>query len=235
MAEQETYKVIDVFAGPGGLGEGFAAFSHGAENPSFRLALSIEKDPTAHSTLLLRSFYRQFDPKIIPPEYWSYARGEITKAELFDFYPQEAKAAAEEAQCIKLGKTPAHEVKNLISQRLNGSKKWVLAGGPPARHIRLSGARMRTTNPDFEDDVRHFLYKEYLRIIADHRPPVFVMENVKGILSAQHSGKKIIESILSDLRKPDVAVNSQSSVLGYHCFRWWITNPLKNVSQKIFW
>ena len=67
---------------------------------------------------------------------------------------------------------------------------------------------MRSTNPDFEDDVRHFLYREYLRIIADHRPPVFVMENVKGILSAQHSGKKIIGSILSDLRKPDMAVKN---------------------------
>src|ERR1039458_5107139 len=90
MAGQETYKVIDVFAGPGGLGEGFAAFGHGAEKPSFKLALSIEKDPTAHSTLLLRSFYRQFDPEKIPQEYWSYAKGEITKAELFDFYPQQA-------------------------------------------------------------------------------------------------------------------------------------------------
>jgi DNA (cytosine-5)-methyltransferase 1 len=216
---KEPYKVIDVFAGPGGLGEGFAALRHGAGKSLFRLALSIEKDPTAHSTLMLRSFYRQFDPKKIPQAYWSYAKGEITKAELFDFYPQQAKAAADEAQCIELGKTPYHEVKSLISQRLNGSEKWVLVGGPPCQAYSLVGrARMRTTNPDFEDDVRHFLYKEYLRIIADHRPPVFVMENVKGILSAQHSGKKIIKSILSDLRKPDVAVNGRSSGLGYRLF-----------------
>lgn len=219
MAEQATYKVIDVFAGPGGLGEGFAAFGHGAGKSSFKLALSIEKDPTAHSTLLLRSFYRQFDPEKIPPEYWSYAKGEITKAKLFDLYPQQANAAAEEAQCIELGKTPAHEVKNLINQRLSGSEKWVLVGGPPCQAYSLVGrARMRSTNPDFEDDVRHFLYREYLRIIADHRPPVFVMENVKGILSAQHSGKKIIGSILSDLRKPDIAVNGRSSGLGYRLF-----------------
>src|ERR1019366_9635795 len=45
-----------------------------------------------------------------------------------------------------------------------------------------------------------------------------VMENVKGILSAQHSGKKIIGSILSDLRKPDMAVNGWSSGLGYRLF-----------------
>src|SRR3989338_90519 len=219
MAGKEPYKVIDVFAGPGGLGEGFAAFGHGAEKPSFKLALSIEKDPTAHSTLLLRSFYRQFNPEKIPPEYWFYAKGEITKAKLFNLYPLEAEAAADEAQCIELGETPAHEVKSLISQRLNGSEKWVLVGGPPCQAYSLIGrARMQNTNPDFEDDVRHFLYREYLRIIADHRPPVFVMENVKGILSAQHSGKKIIKSILSDLKKPDVAVNGRSSGLGYRLF-----------------
>lgn len=219
MANKEPYKVIDVFAGPGGLGEGFAAFGHGAEKPSFKLALSIEKDPSAHSTFTLRSFYRQFDQEKIPKEYWSYAKGEIDKAELFKLYPRQAKAAAEEAQCIELGKTSHQEVRKLISQRLNGSDKWVLVGGPPCQAYSLVGrARMRSTNPDFEDDVRHFLYKEYLRIIADHRPPVFVMENVKGILSAQHSGKKIIGSILSDPRKPDMAVNGRSSDLGYRLF-----------------
>jgi DNA (cytosine-5)-methyltransferase 1 len=219
MRGNQPYKVIDVFAGPGGLGEGFSAFGNSEGISPFSLALSIEKDPIAHSTLMLRSFYRQFDPEKIPQEYWSYAKGEITKAELFEFYPRQAKAAAEEAQCIELGKTPQQDVKNLISQRLNGSKKWVLVGGPPCQAYSLVGrARMRTTDPDFEDDERHFLYKEYLRIIADHRPPVFVMENVKGILSAQHSGKKIIGSILSDLRKPDIAVHGRSSGLGYRLF-----------------
>ena len=219
MVGKETYKVIDVFAGPGGLGEGFAAFRYDTEKHPFRLALSIEKDPSAHSTLMLRSFYRQFDPENIPHQYWSYSKGEIAKSELFDFYPRQAKAAATEAQCIELGKTPQHEVKNLINQRLNGSEKWVLVGGPPCQAYSLVGrSRMRNTNPDFENVERHFLYKEYLRIIADHRPPVFVMENVKGILSAQHSGRKIFEKILNDLRKPGAAVGGQSSGLDYRLF-----------------
>ncbi|MBI5437127.1 MAG: DNA cytosine methyltransferase [Nitrosomonadales bacterium] len=90
-----------------------------------------------------------------------------------------------------------------------------MVGGPPCQTYSLVGrARKKSTNPDFKDDARHFLYKEYLRIIADHRPPVFVMENVKGILSAQHSGEKIIESILSDLRKPSSVVSGRKSGLG---------------------
>lgn len=219
MVGKEPYKVIDVFAGPGGLGEGFATFRYDTEKHPFRLVLSIEKDPSAHSTLMLRSFYRQFDPENIPHEYWSYSKGEITKSELFGFYPRQANTAAKEAQCIELGKTPQHEVKNIIHQRLNGSEKWVLVGGPPCQAYSLVGrSRMRNTNPDFENDERHFLYKEYLRIIADHRPPVFVMENVKGILSAQHSGRKIFEKILNDLRKPGAAVGTQSSCLNYRLF-----------------
>ena len=169
--------------------------------------------------MLLRSFFRQFAPENIPKEYWSYAKGDISKAELFELYPKQAVDAAAEARCIELGKTPYQEVKNLIIQRLNGSNKWVLVGGPPCQAYSMVGrARMKTTNPDFEDDIRHFLYKEYLRIIVDHRPPVFVMENVKGILSAKHSGKKIIESILSDLRKPGSAVKECKSGLGYKLF-----------------
>ena len=156
MVGQEIYKVIDVFAGPGGLGEGFVAFGHGAEKRSFKLALSIEKDPTAHCTLQLRSFYRQFDSEKIPPEYWSYAKGGVTKGELFELYPQQAMAAAEEAQCIELGKTPAHEVKNLISQRLNGSEKWVLVGGPPCQAYSLAG-RSRDKN-GMKGDKRNYLF-----------------------------------------------------------------------------
>ena len=55
---------------------------------------------------------------------------------------------------------------------------------------------------EFEADKRHFLYREYLRIIKDFSPSVFVMENVKGILTSQHSGSRIFDRILDDLRSP---------------------------------
>lgn len=62
-------------------------------------------------------------------------------------------------------------------------------------------------NPDFENDHRHFLYREYLRIVAKHRPPVFLMENVKGLLSATHGGERIFHRILSDLHEPGRALH----------------------------
>jgi site-specific DNA-cytosine methylase len=59
MAAIGAIPVIDIFAGPGGLSEGFSAARFRGRR-SFQIALSIEKDPDAHATLMLRSFFRQF-------------------------------------------------------------------------------------------------------------------------------------------------------------------------------
>jgi len=63
--------VLDLFAGPGGLGEGFSACRDPSGTPRFRVALSIEKDPAARETLRLRAFFRQFDAGSAPEQYWS--------------------------------------------------------------------------------------------------------------------------------------------------------------------
>src|SRR5690606_21976644 len=56
-----------------------------------------------------------------------------------------------------------------------------------------------------------FLYREYLRIIQRKRPAVFVMENVKGILSSRVSGEQIFPKILQDLSDPDAAFGEYSN------------------------
>jgi DNA (cytosine-5)-methyltransferase 1 len=59
-----------------------------------------------------------------------------------------------------------------------------------------------------EDDHRHFLYKEYLRIIENFRPAVFVMKNVKGILSSRINGDLIFHHILDDLEQAGYRIYS---------------------------
>jgi DNA (cytosine-5)-methyltransferase 1 len=54
----------------------------------------------------------------------------------------------------------------------------------------------------YETDARHLLYREYLRILKKHSPPVFIMENVKGILSSKLDGELIFEKIINDLSNP---------------------------------
>jgi DNA (cytosine-5)-methyltransferase 1 len=80
--------VIDLFAGPGGVGEGFSA---GRTNV-FKIALSIEKDRTARETLRLRSFFRQF-PTRAPDDYYQYLRGTLSIEELYLRHPDEVARA----------------------------------------------------------------------------------------------------------------------------------------------
>jgi DNA (cytosine-5)-methyltransferase 1 len=194
--------VIDLFAGPGGLGEGFTAYRASARHATFRIALSIEKEPAAHSTLELRSFFRQFPPKQLPTEYYQHLQGRISREELYSAFPLQAAAARKQAWKATLGEVGADEVDKKIRLALGDTKEWVLCGGPPCQAYSVMG-RSRSGGID-ENDPRVYLYKEYLRILAEHKPPVFVMENVKGLLSSHVGGSAIFKQLLADLRCPAI-------------------------------
>lgn len=202
--------VIDLFAGPGGLGEGFSALRPGGD-PAFKIRLSIEKDPLAHQTLQLRAFFRQFPDKKAPDAYYDYLAGLIPREDLFKNYPAEAKKADQEAWHAELGgeKFPPDLIDARIRDALGTRVNWVLIGGPPCQAYSLVG-RSRVIGREglakYEADPRHELYRHYLRIIAVHQPPVFVMENVKGLLSAKVQEQHMFERIRSDLENPLDAV-----------------------------
>ena len=191
-------KVVDIFAGPGGLGEGFDS------NPNFQIVLSIERDLHAHCTLETRAFFRQFRRGRAPKEYYAYLRGEISKECLFAAYSKQAVAAQVVARRAELGKKDPRVIDDWIKKALghdHRTGRWVLVGGPPCQAYSLVGRarRSRESRELFESDERHYLYIEYLRILKRHRPAVFVMENVKGLLSANVAGERIFSKICDDL------------------------------------
>ena len=222
--------IIDLFAGPGGLGEGFSCLKRSTKKV-FDIKLSIEKDPTAHETLTLRAFFRQLrdNRKHL---YYSYLKGQVSKEDLFQKCPAEIDHARDEARLMTLGKDDPTE---LIRSRVNGAKHWVLIGGPPCQAYSLVGRskmlgtikrEQEESQKDYEtrrqivfnEDPRHTLYLEYLKIIADHQPSIFVMENVRGILSSKHNGERIFPTILSDLKNPSIAVSYESAGQKYKLF-----------------
>ena len=206
--------IIDLFAGPGGLGEGFMSLKDDNDKSIFDIKLSIEKEENAHLTLTLRSFYRQFikDNRRIPKEYYDALKEtEISKREilienLLQSFP-EGVIAKKEARLIELGSDnwPPEIVDSMIQKRLKGEKDWVLIGGPPCQAYSSAG-RVRVGGIN-KDDHRVYLYKEYLRIIENHEPAIFVMENVKGLLSA-----KVDEEKVFDWMKKDLAVNGKYTI-----------------------
>jgi len=196
--------IIDLFAGAGGLGEGFTSVLDNNKRV-FKIALSIEKDDFAHQTLTLRSFVRQFEHLEIPDEYYSFVKGEIKSVEdLYKLYPEQAATAKHEAWKIEVGDTAKHRlIDKRIKEGLKGEKNFVLIGGPPCQAYSLVGrSRRQEVESLDENDPRVYLYREYYRILAMHQPPVFIMENVKGLLSAKVKTKSVFNQVIEDLKNP---------------------------------
>ena len=197
--------VIDLFAGAGGLGEGFAALRFGGGKPVFRVGLSIEQEAYAHQTLCLRHFFHQFPKGGAPVEYYRFLRGELSRENLFGCYPEEADAARVEAREASLGLVPPEELDGWVYSAIKGSAgKWVLVGGPPCQAFSIAG-RARNKGVQgyrIEDDPRLSLWREYLGVIVRHQPAVFIMENVTGLLSVKAHGRRVIDLMLGKLSKP---------------------------------
>jgi DNA (cytosine-5)-methyltransferase 1 len=207
------FPVIDIFAGPGGLGEGFSSL-RARGRKQFEIALSIEKDPLAHETLRLRAFSRQF--QILSVEYQKLLESKADWNSLSRAHPHEAATAEGEARRIELGSESVADVRSLIRSAVSGREDWVLIGGPPCQAYSLIGRSRNKGNEDYrpELDHRQTLYVEYLQILADHAPPVFVMENVKGLLSAKLNSRLLFERIRDDLADPAKALRRENRSCG---------------------
>ena len=216
--------VIDLFAGPGGLGEGLSR----ASTADFRTVISIEKDEMAARTLTLRAAHRSLKrllekagkdeaisiwarwDAILADAPWKEAIDRLARSGI-DSIALACHEARHEAQQFELGPDHRKAASDLIRDRLTPymadgrlPENIVLIGGPPCQAYSLVGRARNRGKEDYrpEQDHRHFLYKEYLQVIAEFRPAVFVMENVKGILTSTVEGALIFESIKSDLRHP---------------------------------
>ena len=207
--------IIDIFAGPGGLGEGFSSLLNEADERVFKIKLSIEKETHAHQTLQLRAFFRQFTRSAVPDEYYEVLKTERTVESLFDAFPRQAAKARLEAVQATLGPEAWEMVSEKIESALEGEKDWLLIGGPPCQAYSLMGRSRNKNKKGYValKDEKHFLYTEYLRIIANFWPAVFVMENVKGLLSSKPDPEDdpIFARILSDLTAPADAESSSGN------------------------
>lgn len=216
--------VIDLFAGPGGLNEGFSRLGEEWGRPEFETVGSFEMESSAVQTLTLRGVYRVLLRQgRIPAEYYDFIRGVI---------PMEAfKAGEGVAEAFQVSAAHVHQVElggpnddshDRISHALtaagviNGSRPWALIGGPPCQAYSLAGRSRRANDATFADDKKHFLYREYLKIIRTFEPPVFVMENVKGLLSSTTAGRSMFDLIREDLGapKPGLSYTLYSVVTG---------------------
>lgn len=200
--------IVDVFAGCGGFSEGFLRYVEGRHK--FALAMAVDNDEAAHKTHLLRAFFHQFREP--PLEYYEMVRQERTIPELFERFPLAAERAREQVVLHELGASTEadSELHKRIHSNLKGRENWVLLGGPPCQAYSVAGRSRNRGNKKYkpEQDQRHFLYREYLKILAELWPAVFVMENVPGMLHSRVGGEPIWHRVLEDLTDPVTAIGA---------------------------
>ena len=209
-----SFKLIDLFAGPGGLGEGFTSLNNGSE---FEIGVSAEMEASAHRTLTLRSLFRTIeqggDEKALQL-YYDYCNDANAQHPEFSV-PAAWKKATNEARKLILGETASNdELDEIIKRDKLKGDQIIVIGGPPCQAYSLMGRAKNSGTIGYvaEEDQRHYLYKQYLRTLDKSKPLVFVMENVKGILSSKVGGRQVFHDILCDLTDPSKALGKTGGI-----------------------
>lgn len=177
-------KFIDLFAGAGGLSEGFV-------RAGFSPIAHIEMDKEAVNTLKTRMAYHYLLKNNRINVYNAYLKGETTRDQLYQNIPQ---GLLETCMCETISKDSLPEIYKKIDDILNGDTVDVIIGGPPCqayslvgRSIKLAQDKIKIENNEkVEDDPRNYLYRLYCEFLKKYKPKMFVFENVTGLLSAQN-------------------------------------------------
>lgn len=198
-----TFGIVDLFAGPGGLGEGFASLVEDGHAP-FRIGISVEKEASAHRTLTLRAFLREYRSRHgrLPKQFIDFHAGEIPEPDWSEVDASAWRLAAEEARGLELGTEAAATAIDAAIEKLKpGYDDTILIGGPPCQAYSLVGRARSKGKVGYvpEEDERHYLFREYIRVLDKLRPAAFVMENVKGMLSSTVESRLVFEMLMEDL------------------------------------
>lgn len=195
------YGIIDLFAGPGGLGEGFSVAGREGDI-RMKIRLSVEMEHNAIQTLRLRSFLRSFEGGF-PSEYYEALNANKPLPDWSETHPEQWRKAEEETRQLELGKPGVFDeiAKVLDKTQSEFDGNTILIGGPPCQAYSLAGRSRNKGKGDYvlEQDHRHYLYREYTTILDRLNPAAFVMENVKGMLSSKVDGGGIFHRVLDDL------------------------------------
>lgn len=225
------FSVIDLFAGPGGLSDGFA-------QAGFQIAAQVEKNNLACETLNLRVVFRELKSRGRLREYWRHIRDEICMDELLLKYPAIEERVKAQVINKEFGATvPTNSIYDLIHdglKHLKSPKPHVLLGGPPCQAFSLAG-RSRDPNRMREDE-RHFLFQYFLHALDRFEPEFFVFENVPGILSAETDKGQTVRMLIDEfsrLRRPyELAIPADAKLTNLILDSVWFQVPQRR--RRVF-
>jgi DNA (cytosine-5)-methyltransferase 1 len=192
-------KYIDLFAGAGGLSEGFI-------RAGFQAVAHIEMNPEAVNTLKTRLAYWHLNNQGNTKSYYDYLRGKITREQLYALVPEYMLSAVMKYKMDKMNVKDIFKVIDARLQKESDGHIHLIVGGPPCQAYSLVGRAKqrrdeaaRASGNLAEDDERKYLYTIYCQFLRRYKPDMFVFENVPGLLSID-KGKHWL-SIQSMLRR----------------------------------
>jgi len=163
----KKYNTIDLFAGCGGLMDGFM------QEGSYNTLACVEWESYPCQTIANRLAKK-----------WNHrnANEEVIR---FDIQRTE--------ELINGFDDPEYGKHQGLAKLVGESKVDVIIGGPPCQAYSLAG-RIRDPH-GMKDDYRNYLFESYIRILNHFKPSLFVFENVMGMLSAAPDGTPIVDKI----------------------------------------
>jgi DNA (cytosine-5)-methyltransferase 1 len=171
--KKQLRTMVDVFAGAGGLSEGFL-------RAGFDPVAHVEMDEAACYTLKTRMAYHWLKDQNRLSVYYQYLKQEISRTELYEKIPESVHKSVIHSE---IRPDTLADIYEQIDALLNGRKLDVLIGGPPCQAYSLVG-RSRDKNR-MRGDKRNYLFTQYAAILGRYSPPYFIFENVTGLLSAK--------------------------------------------------
>ena len=201
QSAERTYNFIDLFAGAGGLSEGFM-------QAGFSPIAHVEMNPYAAKTLETRTGYFYLKEYGKLNIYYDYLKGNISREKFLEYIPERLLQSV-------ICETMSDETLPDIFERIDKSMKArgisrvdVIIGGPPCQAYSLVGrAQSSHMKVPMNEDPRNDLYKLYARFLKQYQPEMFVFENVMGIESA--NGGETWKKIKAQLKRVGYEIEPQ--------------------------
>lgn len=176
---------IDLFAGAGGLSEGFI-------RQGFEPIAHVEMDNAACNTLLTRTAYHYLKQADKIDVYIDYLKNKITRTELYKYLPVDLKDSVINSA---IGTENNQMIFDRIDKLKGNESIDLIIGGPPCQAYSLIG-RAADKN-GMKDDGRNFLYVQYGEFLKKYQPKYFVFENVIGLYSAKApNGERYLDKLI---------------------------------------
>ena len=170
-----AFSYIDIFAGAGGLSEGF-------QRNGYIPVAHVEMKKEACLTLKTRECFYYLKKHGRIEDYKNYLRREITRDELYAMVPETVLNSVINETMSEEGMPALFDRIDQLMEVQGIENIDVLVGGSPCQAYSLVGRARSKTN--MVGDPRNYLYMLYCEVLEKYRPKIFVFENVPGLLTA---------------------------------------------------